>query len=213
MDDSQVVLTNAVPLYDILNIHYKATNGVSMPSRVYRYHLLDLGDTINLSQQFENSQGELMYVRHLITNGSQKPLLTYLVNVKTLILDNLSITNTYEVNGNTIQQLYFNNMTNLETLSLNGCSLLDEDIDLSNNLKLKSLDMRGTSINPILPENTIIEMLKLGTPTNVTLHGASRLHPSGVTVANSSNIDYIDIVNCGDNESFNIFGKVMNIES
>ena len=71
--------------------------------------------------------------------------------------------------------------------------------------------MRGTTVNAILPENTIIETLKLGTPTNVTLHGATHLSPNNVLVQDSTHIDYIDIVDCGNNESFNIFGKVMNV--
>ena len=216
MDDSSIIMqSGSGVLYTLMNKIYTEVNGVALPAQVYRYHLLDMGDTVDFSQSFtDTTTGNTVHISNLKTSYSNQSVLRYLINVKNVIFDNLTLTNNWDaISGTDKNQMYFNNMTNLESVSLVNCSSLEYDLDFSNNLKLKSLDMRGTTINAILPENTIIENLKLGTPTNVTLHGATNLTPSNILVQNSNSIDYIDIVNSGNNESFNIFGKVMNVDS
>lgn len=214
MDDSSIIMqSGSGKLYILMNDIYTAQNGVGLPAQVYRYHLLDMGDTVDLSQSITDvSTGNTVYIDNLKTSYSNQSVLRYLINVKHLILDGLALTNNFEgISGTDKNQMYFHNMTNLESVSLVNCSSLEYDLDFSDNFKLKSIDMRGTTVNAILPENTIIETLKLGTPTNVTLHGATHLSPNNVLVQDSTHIDYIDIVDCGNNESFNIFGKVMNV--
>lgn len=217
MDDSSIIMqSGSGKLYNLMSkVYAEANDGATLPSQVYRYHLLDMGDTVDFSQGIlDPATGNNVYIENLKTSYSNQSVLRYLINVKNVIFDGLNLTNNFEaITGTNKNQMYFNNMTNLESVSLVNCSSLEYDLDFSDNLKLKSLDMRGTTINAILPENTIIENLKLGTPTSITLHGATHLAPNNIIISNSNNIDYIDIVNCGNNESFNIFGKVMNVDT
>ena len=222
MDDQQPIMTNGTLLYQLINTFYKANHitpeypeGKSLESRVYRYQLLDVGDTIDFTTTFTSqSTGQETQIQHLCTDYSNETILKYLINVKHVIFDGLSLTNRYtNASSNTdINQFDFSYMVNLETVSIVNCDQLISDIDLSNNTKLISVDARGTTINVIVPENcTTLTTYKLGTPTSVTLHGCTGINPTNVSTDDSSNINYIDIVNSGNNQSFSIFGNLMGV--
>ena len=104
----------------------------------------------------------------------------------------------------------FTNMPNLTTLSINGCSSLTEDIDLTNNTEITSVDARGTTINVLIPEGSKITSYKLGTPTSVSIVNPTVLSSSNVSVTNSANITSIELTKTNGTGMFNMFGKITN---
>ena len=233
MKDNTPILQSGSVLYNIIKRTYddyhRNIDGLVLPLTVYRYHLLDLGDEIVLNQLDESTNS---YLSSLVTNGSHETILKYLVNIKTLHLPfNVPIYND-SINGDTVaskNQYDFSNMVNLDTvlmmyvgealkaevpLTIDGvvsnysCDVLD----FTHNSKLKNVYSEGTSINMIFAQGAQVELIHFGTPTSVILNNMTALTKENISCTDSSNIEDIQIVNCGNNESFGIFGKIMGIE-
>jgi hypothetical protein len=102
-------------------------------------------------------------------------------------------------------------MKALKTLSIQNCTGLTEDIDLTYCTNIEQIDASGTSINIVIPDGSKITEYELGTPTAVRIVNPTQLKYTAVKVDNSDSIDSIDIVNIPNNRSFSTFAKIMNV--
>jgi hypothetical protein len=105
----------------------------------------------------------------------------------------------------------FSAMTSLQTLSIQNCTGLTGNIDLTMCPNITQVDASGTTINVLVPSNAPLTKYELGTPTSVNLTNPAVLTPQGVVVDSSANIDSLNIVNIANNKSFTMFAKIMNI--
>lgn len=105
----------------------------------------------------------------------------------------------------------FSKMKALRTLSIQNCTGLTEDIDLTNCTNIEQIDASGTSINIVIPDGSKITKYELGTPTAVRIVNPTQLNYTAVKVDNSGSIDSIDIINIPNNRSFGTFAKIMNL--
>ena len=124
-----------------------------------------------------------------------------------LLSTNSSIT--YE--GDTTSQLVFDQMLNMTKLSIQNCTALTQDIDVTLNTNLLTLDMSGTTINAILPISSKLTTLEFGTPTTINVDTPASLTTSGIKVDSSTNISSLTLVNMPNSSTFNSFAKIMNI--
>jgi hypothetical protein len=92
-----------------------------------------------------------------------------------------------------------------------GCTGLTNDIDLTNCPEITQVDASGTTVNVLIPENSKITKYELGTPTRISIISPTQLNYINVNVDDSTNIDSLDIINATDNNSFKMFGKIMNV--
>jgi len=60
-------------------------------------------------------------------------------------------------------------MLSLRKLSIQNCTGLTLDVDLSNCPTIEEVDASGTTINVILPSNSKITKYELGTPTSISI--------------------------------------------
>jgi len=60
-------------------------------------------------------------------------------------------------------------MLSLRKLSIQNCTGLTLDVDLSNCPTIEEIDASGTTINVILPSNPKITKYELGTPTSISI--------------------------------------------
>ena len=102
-------------------------------------------------------------------------------------------------------------MHSLRTLSIQNCSGLTENIDLTVCPNITSVDASGTTINVYVGSGSSLTKYEVGAPTSINLTNPTALSPSGVMVDNSTNITSLDIVNIPNNKSFTMFSKIMNL--
>jgi len=102
-------------------------------------------------------------------------------------------------------------MYDLTNLSMVGCTGLTNDIDLTNCPEITQVDASGTTVNVLIPENSKITKYELGTPTRISIISPTQLNYINVNVDDSTNIDSLDIINATDNNSFKMFGRIMNV--
>lgn len=170
-------------------------------SRLYRTDLLAMTGTITFGAQTDN----------LVTAGGNASLLDYLPNVTGLVFDgNTTITSTNNsVQNNDHNQFVFDKMPNLQILSIQNCTGLTEDIDLTCCPNITQVDASGTTINISIPQNAPLTKYELGTPTTINIANPTVLTPAQVVVDHSASIDSLEIVNIPDNKSFTMFDKIM----
>lgn len=102
-------------------------------------------------------------------------------------------------------------MKALRMLSIQNCTGLTEDIDLTNCTDIEQIDASGTSINIVIPDGSKITKYELGAPTTVRIVNPTQLNYTAVKVDNSNSIDSIDLVNIPNSRSFSTFAKIMNL--
>lgn len=170
-------------------------------SRLYRTDLLNITGTLTFSTSLQN----------LVTAKGTTSLLKYIPNVTGLVFDgnsNLQSTNNSIIDDNH-NQFIFTNMPNLETLSIQNCTGLTADIDLSSCSHITQVDASGTFVNILVPENAILTKYEVGTPTEISLINPTVLTVAGVKVDNCSSLNSLDITNIPNNNSFSMFEKIM----
>ena len=99
-------------------------------------------------------------------------------------------------------------MPNLRILSIQNCTGLTEDIDLTCCPNITQVDASGTTINISVPQNAPLTKYELGTPTTISIVNPTVLTPAQVVVDHSANISSLEIVNIPDNKSFTMFDKI-----
>lgn len=201
MQNPVIVASNQTSMYNAINTRWTAKYGTALTSAyIYRSDLLMLDGTLTFDSNIQN-----------VYTQNESTLFNYLPMIEELIFTGCtSLTSTYTPEGGTAQNLFvFDKMTNLTTLNINGCTGLTEDIDLTHNSNITSVDASGTTINVMIPENSKITTYKLGTPTEVSIVNPTSLIASGVTVQNGSNVTSITLTKNNGTGMFNIFNKII----
>jgi hypothetical protein len=100
----------------------------------------------------------------LIYNGDS--ILLSLPNITGINLDGASyLTSTYQG----IANIDLSNIKDLRTLSIQNCTALTDDIDLSDYVNMQQVDASGTTINVNVPSGAPLTKYEVGTPTSVIL--------------------------------------------
>lgn len=102
-------------------------------------------------------------------------------------------------------------MKALKVLSIQNCTGLTEDIDLTSCINIEQVDASGASINIVIPDGSKITKYELGAPTAVRIVNPTQLAYSSVKVDDSTNINSVDLINITNNRSFNTLAKIMNL--
>ena len=138
------------------------------------------------------------------SNGSY--LFKYLPNITGIILDGCTaLTNSYNLEGTSIFQMDFTYMLCLQNLSIQNCSSLTSDIDLTSCTDIRQIDASGTTINVLIPEGAKLTKYELGTPTSISIINPTVLTVGGTKVDNSYNLASLDLKNIPNNHIYFIW--------
>ena len=205
MDDYPVVTSAQLYVLNALKTRWNAKYNVSDKNIFYRSDLLNLDGTLTFDTQL---------LRIVTANGDS--LFNYIPSIQGLVFEGCSVL----VNNYNSQNLFvFDNMPELELLNISGCTSLNTSnslpsIDLTHCPKMTTVITTGTNINIILPISTGIQTYTLGKPTQIELNSPTRLTLNGVTIADESDINSLDLIDIPigvNGGGFTMFGKIMNL--
>ena len=201
-DDVIPIVSSNQVLFNPVNDSFTTQTGSSIGRNYfYKADLLSLTGTINFSSYSAT-------LPNLVTsNGSY--LFKYIPNITGIVLDGCSITDTSNsIQGEDKRQFLFTNTTKLETLSIQNCTGLVNDVDITMCPDITQVDASGTFINVLVPENAKLTKYELGTPTSISLINPTVLTPEQIKVDNYANLNSLELVNIPNVKSFNMFGKI-----
>lgn len=149
----------------------------------------------------------------LLTYETRATVLKYLPNINSITITNspnLPSTDS-NIEGTNKSLFRFEYMPNLQVLDITDCTGLTEDIDLSTNTEILQVDARGTSLNVILPTNSKIVSLKLGSPSAIEIDSPTVLDSENVLVDSYANLESLDLVNIPNNKAYAMFGNIVEV--
>lgn len=198
-DATPIVMSNQSAMYTAINTTWQAQYGsVIGRNNIFKIDLMSITGSLTFNTDLPS----------LVTaNGSF--LFNYLPNCTGINLDGCTITSTHNSIADADKsQMNFSKMLKLKSLSIQNCTNLTEDIDLTMCTDLESVDASGTSINVLIPEGSKITKYELGTPTKVSIIDPTQLAPSGVVVDSWADLESLDLVNIPNAKSFSMFEKI-----
>lgn len=105
--------------------------------------------------------------------------------------------------------MIFSSTTALQNLSIQNCTGLTGDIDLTPCTDIRQVDASGTNVSIIMPTEPKVTKYEVGAPTSINLENPTVLQPSGVKVSSYGNLDSLVIKNMPNIKSYATFDKVM----
>ena len=205
-DSDIIVPASKTSMFNPLNTTWETQFGSHIgKNNMYKIDLLAITGTVDFSPYASELPNLLTYI-----NTS---LLDYLPNCQGIILDGCTLvpSEVQSLVGSDKNHMKFSKMKALKVLSIQNCTGLTEDIDLTNCVNIEQVDASGTSINIVIPDGSKITKYELGTPTAARIVNPTQLSYTAVKVDNSNSIDSIDLVNIPNNRSFSTFAKIMNL--
>jgi hypothetical protein len=205
-DSDIIVPASKSSMFNPLNTTWETQFGSPIgKNNMYKIDLLAITDTVDFSPYASELPNLLTYI-----NTS---LLDYLPNCQGIILDGCTLvpSEVQSLVGSDKNHMKFSKMKALRTLSIQNCTGLTEDIDLTVCPNIEQVDASGTSINIVISDESKITKYELGTPTAVRIVNPTQLNYTAVKVDNSNSINSIDLVNIPNNKSFGTFAKIMNL--
>ena len=206
--DSPVAAPGSV-IWGLINHAYVQQFGENYPEMsFYKSICKVLTGTVSVDGQYQQgAQWVYVYdnldkVSNLLYNGES--IFISLPNITGIKLDGLQIPSA----SNNIVNVDLTNITKLRTFSIQNCTGLTSDFDLTNQSDLLEVDASGTTVNVLVPTGTKVTKYEVGAPTSISLINPTQLTPNGIVVDSYANIDSIDIVNIADNKSFSVFDKI-----
>ena len=216
-DNTPILQNDGSLLYQIVTQKYISQFNTSL-SNYYKTHLMALIGTLDFTTDpvTNTAKSDWLAITSIKAN-SGSTILKYLPNITGLVFDNctaLTSTNS-SITDDDKNQFVFTYMPNLVSISMQNCIGLTNDIDVSSLTKLTTLNLGGTTINAILPTNSVISTLHLGSPTQISINTPTALLPAGITIDSSTNIDSVNLtqINTTENKTFNTFAKLINYET
>ena len=100
-------------------------------------------------------------------------------------------------------------MTALQNLSIQNCTGLTGNVDISMCTDIRQVDATGTTVSIIMPTESKVTKYEVGTPTSINLENPTVLTPAGVKVSSYENLNYLVIKNIPNAKSYTVFGKIM----
>ena len=104
--------------------------------------------------------------------------------------------------------MLFDRMPNLEVLSIQNCTGLTGDIDLTSCAEITQIDASGTTVSVLVPENSKLTKYEVGTPTSIAIENPTVLTPAGVVVDSYANLDSLVIKNMPNTKSYALFENI-----
>ena len=200
-DIDSIVMSNQSIMYNCINAAWVVQYGSNIGrNSFYKVDLLSMNGTID----FSTAGSSLTSL--LTANGSY--LFKYLPNLTGLNLDGCSTLTSANSN---IDQFVFTNMTALQNLSIQNCTGLTADIDLTMCTDLRQVDASSTSVNVLVPEGTKITKYEVGAPTSISIVNPTVLQPNGVVVGSYANIDSLVLKNVPNNKTYTMFDKITQV--
>ena len=185
-DMSPIVRNDGSALYSVISQKCVEFYGGTAKGNYYKSDLFALTGVINFSTRTD--------ITSLIALDG-KTIFEYLPKISSVYLDGCTnLPSKQLVNTVQVSQLVFNKMRFLDTLSLENCAALTDDINLISN-DIKYLYMNGTFISPLLPVGSKLLVLALGTPKVLNLDSPTQLYPYTVTIDSSSNLTSLIVKN------------------
>ena len=199
MDDPAIVTSIYTDMFDTIDSRWTAKYGEPIGrNRIYRSDLQNLDGGLAFPATIEN-----MYT------DNRDSLFNYLPCITSLSFTGCSSL----VREYGSQDLFvFDNLINLETLYLNGCTSITGEIDLSPCSNIDEVNVQNTNINVKFATGSPVSTVAWGTPTEITLNSPATLTPASVSVQDSSNINSLELVNIPSNSGFAMFGKIMGVQ-
>lgn len=205
MNDSTAIVSRLQELlYESIGNSWETQFGEELTkNNLYRADLLSLNGELTFGP--DNS------LNNIVTYSGTSSILKHLPAITSLVFDNnTNLTSTYNtVTEDNSNQMIFTKTEALQKLSIQNCTSLDQDIDVSMCNDIREVDASGTNINVIIPENAKLTKYELGQPTFISIINPTVLQPAGVEVEAYKDLDSLDIVNIPNNKSFSMFEKIM----
>lgn len=205
------------PIWGLINNAYVQQFGVNFDQDFSKSIGLILTGNVSVDGQYQsgNSYVNVSDNLNLITNlvaTAGGSIFDYLPNITGIKLDGLTIpSQSLDSSSNTnITNINVTNLTKLETFSIQNCTGLTEDIDLTGCPDITQVDASGTTINVLIPQNAKLTKYELGTPTSISIINPTILQPSGVLVDSYDGLDSLNLINIPNNKSFSMFDKITN---
>lgn len=189
-DDAQVLHTQVTSpgVQNVLNTLHSSLYGNS----IYEYYKSDLLSLVGaLDFSVESQSVGSVYANNNVS------LLTYLPNISSLNFDGCS--SLVQASLGTINNgvLTFYPSSSLTTFSANGAPITNI-VDFSGCPNLDSIDLRNTYAGIILPNQSRVSSIQLGSPSKVSITNPTQIGNSGTTftIQDSQYLNDISLVNC-----------------
>ena len=197
-DSTAIVMSSQSVMFNVINAAWTTQYGESIGrNNFFKLDLMSMTGTLDFSTAGAS-------ISNLLTaNGSY--LLKYLPNLTGLNLD--GCTNITNVNSS-ITQIDFTYMTALQNLSIQNCTGITGDIDVTMCTDIRQVDASGTNVSIIMPTEPKVTKYEVGTPTSINLENPTVLTPAGVAVDGYINVDSLVIKNIPNSKSYATFDKI-----
>lgn len=197
-DSTAIVMSSQSVMFNVINTAWTTQYGSAIGrNNFFKVDLMSLTGTLDFSTAGAN-------LSNLLTaNGSY--LFRYLPNLTGLNLD--GCTNITNVN-NSITQIDFTYMTALQNLSIQSCTGLIGNIDITMCTDIRQVDASGTTVSIIMPTEPKVTKYEVGAPTSINLENPTVLTPTGVVVDNYANVSSLVIRNIPNSKSYAMFDKI-----
>lgn len=101
-------------------------------------------------------------------------------------------------------------MAALQNLSIQNCTGLTGNVDISMCTDIRQVDASGTTVSIIMPTEPKVTKYEVGAPTSINLENPTVLTPSGVVVDSYANLDSLVLKNIPSTKTYTVFDKVLN---
>lgn len=201
MKDDVIIRAIQSVMWDAVNTRWNQKYGENAPSNIRRSDLMTLDGTLTFGSTIAN-----------LLSQQGDSILRYFPAIQGLIFDNCSqLTTNVTYDSESILQFDFSNTPNLETLSIQNCTGLTGNMNLSNCSRLNTINSKGTTVNIILSSSVNpLTTYSVGSPSEISINNPTSLTTSLFSIDSTSNLTSLELtnVNSSNNYGFNIFGKI-----
>ena len=199
MQDTTAIIQAGI-LANHIKSKYSNDYGYVIPvsDPIYKYQLLGLDGTLTIANDTSLDSLEDTYGNSIFSHTK------YLTGISITGCTNLHWSSTY---------YNFTGTQGLNTLSLKGCTGISTgSIDLTNNLAVTSIDLEDTGLGIIVPQNSELTTLKLGSPATISINNPKHLSQSGVSMQSASSLSSITLNNVNQDAlcGYNMFNSLYN---
>ena len=99
-------------------------------------------------------------------------------------------------------------MTALQNLSIQNCTGLTGNVDISMCTDIRQVDASGTTVSIIMPTEPKVTKYEVGTPTSINLENPTVLTPTGIVVDSASSLNSLVIKNMPGTKTYTAFYKI-----
>ena len=211
------------PLWGLLNNSYVQQFGVNFDQDVFSKSIglmltgdISVDGQYQVGAQFVNVSDNLNLITNLIATAGGS-IFNYLPNITGIKLDGITIPSQSldDISNTNITNVDVTGLTKLEKFSIQNCTGLTQNIDLTGCPDIEQVNAIGTTINVLIPQNAKLTKYYVGKPTQINIDSPTVLKPSGIYVRNPNNLTSLDLKDIcsetGDSKigSFTAFDRII----